>query len=569
MKAEYLIISISIISFIVLSFITIRLMRRKNKKVFDNEINNLEIKKNSLDSLPVMVELSKIEDIAKSEQLEEKIADFKERYHEIKEIKINKINDMITELALTTKKYDIREYANKYSDIELEIDEVEYLLGNIMHEIEEIASYEEKYRSIITKLKAKYRYLEHCYTEKESLLKDLSDVIKMQFENIAKRFNDFDKVMDEKLYNEVILVVKSIDTMIDNLDVIIRELPDILLLLNDLIPGRIKDLKTEYNKMIEEGYPLGYMNFEDNIRDIEKKGNDILTRAKVLNITDSLFDLRTILEYLDSLFKDLDDERKAKTKFDEYEEIFDQKEKKLDKIVKDIYDQLDDIKALYHLNEKDLEVIDELNLKLAVIIKDYKKLKRDIKKGKDSYKKHNITINDLLARINTISQDFDNSLRALGSFYEDEMHAKEELKNMKNLHQKCKRMVRYYRLPIIFDNFFVEEEEAIDSIMEVQKELENKPIVIKNLNMRVETARDLTFKLYATVDEMVKYAYFSEMLMVYSNKYRDTKEVDKSLIKAEKLYYRGSYKESFELLLKIIKTFDSDFVNKINKIIGN
>lgn len=569
MKAEYLIISISIISFIVLSFITIRLMRRKNKKVFDNEINSLEIKKNSLDSLPVMVELSKIEDIAKSEQLEEKIADFKERYREIKEIKINKITDMITELALTTKKYNIREYANKYSDIELEIDEVECLLGNIMHEIEEIASYEEKYRSIVTKLKAKYRYLEHCYTEKESLLKDLSDVIKMQFENIAKRFNDFDKVMDEKLYNEVILVVKSIDTMIDNLDVIIRELPDILLLLNDLIPGRIKDLKTEYNKMIEEGYPLGYMNFEDNIRDIEKKGNDILTRAKVLNITDSLFDLRTILEYLDSLFKDLDDERKAKTKFDEYEEIFDQKEKKLDKIVKDIYDQLDDIKALYHLNEKDLEVIDELNLKLAVIIKDYKKLKRDIKKGKDSYKKHNITINDLLARINTISQDFDNSLRALGSFYEDEMHAKEELKNMKNLHQKCKRMVRYYRLPIIFDNFFVEEEEAIDSIMEVQKELENKPIVIKNLNMRVETARDLTFKLYATVDEMVKYAYFSEMLMVYSNKYRDTKEVDKSLIKAEKLYYRGSYKESFELLLKIIKTFDSDFVNKINKIIGN
>ena len=544
-------------------------MRKRNKKNFDNEINSLEIKKNNLDSLPVMVELSKIEDIAKSEQLEEKISDFKVRYHEIKEVRINKINDMITDLALTTKRYSIKEYVNKYSDIELEIDEVEYSLSNIMHEIEEIASYEEKYRSIITKLKAKYRYLEHCYTEKEPLLKDLTDVIKMQFENIAKRFNDFDKVMEEKLYNEVILVVKSIDTMIDNLDVIIRELPDILLLLNDLIPGRIKDLKEEYEKMIEEGYPLGYMNFEDNIRDIEKKGNDILTRAKVLNITDSLFDLRAILEYLDSLFKDLDDERKAKTKFDELEEIFNQKEEKLDKIVKDIYDQLDDIKALYHLNEKDLEIIDELNLKLAVIIKDYKKLKREIKKGVNSYKKHNVTINDLLSRINVISQDFDNSLRALGSFYEDEMHAKEELKNMKNLHQKCKRMVRYYRLPIIFDNFFVEEEEAIDSIMEVQKELENKPIVIKNLNMRVETARDLTFKLYATVDEMVKYAYFSEMLMVYSNKYRDTKEVDKNLIKAEKLYYRGSYRESFELLLKIIKTFDNDFVNKINKIIGN
>ena len=85
---------------------------------------------------------------------------------------------------------------------------------------------------------------------------------------------------------------------------------------------------------------------------------------------------------------------------------------------------------MYHLNEKDLEIIDKFNLKLSGIIKEHKKLYRDIKKGVDSYKKHNITINELMTKLNNVSNDFDEALRTLGSFYEDEKKAHEELKNM-------------------------------------------------------------------------------------------------------------------------------------------
>ena len=569
MKMVYFIIAISVVVFIVLSILIVRRMRKKTRDKLINRVNELEIKKNNLDSMPVMVELSKIEDIAKSEQLEEKISEFKIRYQEIKEVRLKKVNDLIVDLDVSIEQKNIKEYIDNYSDASIALDEAEYSINNILDEINEIASYEEKYRDIITKLKAKYRYLEHTYTEKESMFKELQDVIKMQFENIAKRFNDFDKVMDEKLYNEIVLVVKSIDTMIDNLDVVIKEVPDILLLLNDLIPGRIKELKEEYSKMVEEGYPLKFLNFEENISDIEKKESDILTRAKVLNINDSLFDLRTILEYLDSLFRDLDDEKQAKSKFDGLDAIFVERSKKIEGVVKDIYAQLDDIKAMYHLNEKDLEIIDQLNLKLSAIIKEHKKLYRDIKKGNESYKKHNITINEQLAKLNSVSSDFDDALRTLGSFYEDEKRAHEELKDMTELVKKCKNRVRNYKLPIIHDNYFVELDEAIESINEVEKEINNKPIIIKNLNTRVETAKDLTFKLFATTSDMVKYAYFSELLIVYGNKYRSNKDVDRGLSKAELLYYRGSYKESFSLLLKVIKLIDNDLVTKINKMIKN
>ena len=140
---------------------------------------------------------------------------------------------------------------------------------------------------------------------------------------------------------------------------------------------------------------------------------------------------------------------------------------------------------------------------------------------------------------------------------------------MIQLLKKCKNRVRNYKLPIIHDNYFIEIDEATDAINEVDKEINNKPIIIKDLNMRVETAKDLTFKLYGTTNEMVKYAYFSELLIVYGNKYRDNKDVARGLSKAELLYYRGSYKECFTLLLKVIKLVDSDLINKVNKLLKN
>lgn len=569
MESVYIILFLALIISCVLGLLTIKLMRRSQNRRLLQGVNNLEIRKNNLESLPVMVELSKIEDIAKSEQLEEKLNDFKVRYQEIKETKITKINNMIVDMDVTVEKRNVKEYHDKYADIEIELEEADYSLNKILEEINEIASYEEKYRDIVTKLKAKYRFLEKNFKEKESLFGEIKDVVAMQFENIEKRFSDFDTVMEQKLYNEVVLVVKSLDTMIDHLDIILKELPDILLLLNDLIPGRINDLKEEYEKMVSNEYPLSYLHLEDNLRDIERRENDILDRAKVLNITDSLFDLRTILEYLDGLFKDLEKEKSARREFDINNEAFSNKVKKLEKLFKDIYSQLDDIKALYDLHEKDLEIIDQINLKLSGVIKDYKHLLRDVKKCETSYLKENITLNELSIRLNKVEEELDKALKTLGSMYDDELRAREQLKDMRELLKKCKSKIRSYRLPIIHDNYFIEVSEAEEAIEEVVKELDNKPIVIKTLNMRVDTARDLVFKLHETTNQMIKYAYLTETLVVYGNRYRNNQDIDRGLSKVEMLYYRGDYQESFELVLRVLELKNPDITKKVLKMCNN
>ena len=87
-------------------------------------------------------------------------------------------------------------------------------------------------------MKAKYRELQASFEDKKSNYEDIANVIELQFENIEKRFQDFEDCMEVSDYQEVFHIVKGIDVMIDHMGIVIKEVPDLVLLANKLIPKK-------------------------------------------------------------------------------------------------------------------------------------------------------------------------------------------------------------------------------------------------------------------------------------------------------------------------------------------
>lgn len=104
--------------------------------------------------------------------------------------------------------------------------------------------------------------------------------------------------------------------------------------------------------MLEEGFTLKFMNLDYNAKEIEKVENDIIDRSKVLNIDNSLLELKTILEFLDSLFKDIEREKVYKKDFDALSSSFNERFSNLKDTLQNINKQLADIKVMYGLKEE-------------------------------------------------------------------------------------------------------------------------------------------------------------------------------------------------------------------------
>ena len=118
--------------------------------------------------------------------------------------------------------------------------------------------------------------------------------------------------MEKKDYDEINYLVKGITEMIDHIEYVVKEVPAILIMCNELIPGKIEDISSLYIKMTRELYQLDYLNVEYNIKETEKKVKDVLDRVKVLNLEDVVFELKTIVNYYDSLYSDFEYEKICK-----------------------------------------------------------------------------------------------------------------------------------------------------------------------------------------------------------------------------------------------------------------
>ncbi len=569
MNGVYLIIGTFFIIAVILITVVLVLLKKRKFDGFKSEVEKLDKEKNIIASTPVLSELSKVESIVKNDKMEEKYKNWYKRFDIIKNDRIEKLNDMITELDLSTEQKDYKNINQKIAKVEMELYKVRESANKLLSEIQEVTVSEEKYRGIVTKLKAKYRRLATEFNNHKSDYAEIAETIELQLETVEKRFLDFDNVMDKNEYDEVVHIVKALDTMIDHLGMVIVEVPNLVLLAEKLIPKRIEEIVSISVSMVNEGYNLDYLNLSYNMEECTKNVNLILDRVKVLNLDDCMFELKTMVDYLDSIFNDFEKEKIARRDYENLIEDFTKSLKKTNHIVKDIYKQLDDIKSMYDLKEKDLRKLADVKLQLASVSKDYKDLLTLVNESSEPFTNALKKCESLFSLLHEVDNNLDNSLKSLGSMHDDEIRAREQLEEIRDLLKQCKLKIRSYKLPIIVNNYFVEISEANDAIIEIEKELHRKPIMIKVLNTRVDTARDLVLKLFNTTNEMLKTAQLAEMAIVYGNRYRTiSKDIDKGLENAEMLYLKGSYKEALDITISSIELVDPDINKKLLEIYG-
>ena len=552
-----------IVSIIVI-VVVLNMVNKKEKKKYQNEIITLERDKNLIISSSILSELNKVEALVNNDKMQEAYDEWQVRFKEIKDEEVPKITDALIEIEDCFNEKDYKTLNDKIAKVELEIYYVKSKANFLLDEIRNITLSEEKNRETITKLKAKYREIISKYNRNKNDYKEVSGPLELQFENVDKLFAAFEIAMDQNSYEEVSKIVKGIDDVIGNLDVVIEESPTIILMGKNLIPTKMKDVKTIQERMISEGYNLEYLNLDYNIEESNKKIQDIFARLNVLNVEDSVFELKTILGYFDNIYNDFDMEKKARRIFDEYVRKILVKCNKLEKINNGLYRKLDVIKYSYDLTDEDVKVIEVIKSELVTIRKDYNEIVDAHRNKSFAYTRLGKEMENLNNRLIVTEEKLNVALRSLGSLEEDEQRAKDQLLEINDIMAKAGRRIYDYKLPVIPSNYYVQIEEANAAIEEMKKELEKKPVSIKTLNIRVDTARDLALKVYNTANEAIKMAAMVEVAIVYGNRYRSiNKNVDIEISKSEEMFYNGDYKKALDTTIRAINTVEPGISEKL------
>ena len=549
---------------LILVLITFSIIKKKQTKKYKKEIEYLDIEKNKLIGVPILSEISKVKELVKTDNLKAKLEDWDTTFKLIKEDRVPKVNDMISEVDFMIDRKDYKNAIKKIAEVEIEISMLQRKSNNLLNEIKLITQSEERNRSIITKLKMVYRELTNKFERTKKDYGIIDTYIEEEFVTIEKKFHEFEKAMDLNDYVEVEKIVIVLEKLIDNMKELLDRVPSIVLMTTALIPSLIDEVMLSYSRMIRDGYPLDYLNIEYNVNEIKVKLNNILESLKNLELNESEVELKTIMDYLNSLFVDFDKEKESKDIFRENIKLLKNKIEKINKVVYDVYIQMDDIKLNYNLSDEEINKFSLLNKNLEQINKDYKVLVEQGRGKTFAYSKLVDELNGLSTKLSRLQDDLDFRLRSITSMKDDETRAREQLETIENLLKKSKLKLKEYKIPVIPNSYFIELSEANEALREISRELEKKPIVIKILNIRVDTARDLVFKIYNKTNDLIKSVIFSERLIVYGNRYRSLyPDIDKMLDEATNLFDKGQYKKALDLLIKNLKEIDKNVLEKL------
>ena len=565
MNSKVLLPIITFISLFILAIISYIIIKLRRTKKIKKTIEELDYEKNKLIGVPILSELSKVRELVKTDNLKQKLADWDERFKNIKEGEIDSLTDLITEADFLIEKKDYKNALKKIASIEINIETLKRKTEILLDEVKVITKSEERNRSVITKLKAIFRECESKYERTKKDYDVLCENIESYIDSIDKKFKKFETYMDQNDYISVEEIVLDLENSINNLKKYLEKTPDLIAMSTIMIPNKIEETKVLYFRMQRDGFPLDYLNIEYNIKEIENKTSKIIEDLKLFNLGNADIELKTMLEYFNTIFNSFDKERESKDIFRENIKKTKKKIESINKIVYDIYLQMDDIKSTYDLSESEINKFSLINRELEKINEDYKILFEHGKGKTFAYSKLVEELEGLNTRLVRLQDDLDYRLKSITSMKDDESRAKEQLNMIQNLLLKSKNKLKDYKIPVIPNSYFIELEEASDAIREIVKELSKKPIVIKILNIRVDTARDLVFKIYNKTNDIVKSVTTCENLIVYGNRYRlDHKEIDDALNESEELFRKGKYKQAIEIATNAIAIIDNTVINKFN-----
>lgn len=542
--------------FIILIVVLI-LLANKKRNNFKKTIEELDYEKNRLIGVPILSELSKVRELVKTDNLKQKLSDWDVEFKDLKENKIDMLTDLITEADFLIDKKDYKNAIRKIAYIEISLESLKKKTDNLLEEVKVITQSEERNRAIITKLKVIYREMESKFERTEKDYGPLCDNIKEEFVKIDKKFKVFESYMDKNDYVSVEKIVVDLEENINNLKVFLEITPSLILMATIMIPNKIEETKTMYFRMQRDGYPLDYLNIEYNIKEINKKIDETIEKLKRFEVGDSEIELKTMLEYFNTIFANFDKEKESKDIFRENIKKLKKKLEAINKVVYDIYIQMDDIKSTYDLSDNEIGKFNIINKSLEKINEDYKILFEHGKGRTFAYSKLANELDGLSNRLTRLQDDLDYRLKSITSMKDDEYRAKEQLNMIEQLLLQAKAKLKDYKIPVIPNSYFIELKEASEAIREIIRELDKKPIVIKILNIRVDTARDLVFKIYNKTNDIVKSVILCENLIVYGNRFRSVSlKIDSSLNEATELFRKGKYKQSMDLSLKAISEVD-------------
>lgn len=546
-----LIIGFGSIALIVIVYIIYRtLSLKKYRKLIIEYENDM----NATKSLPLQYRLGRVHSISKNmPEVLEQYEEYAKEFEKITDFQKNELSVLINDVDEQLFYGKLRKVSKKLKELREMLDKYENESQILLAKIEKITEIENIQRIEIIRVKEKYRDTIDSFEAIRFKVEDFVPSLLEMFNDVDDSFVQLENMMNNQKFEEAKEFTQDIDSRIQWIDSHLEDLPSYIAVVRQYIPKKIEKVNEIVDDMSEDSYSLNQLGVEERLSYIHQLLEQTTHLIKKLQLDGVADDLEELVNSIDMLMNDLVDEKKS---FDAFKEEW----HNCNETVTDIYNQykqavidFNHIKSLYRLDEIDI-VIDEKYQIFDEILKESYDLEAKIKENQFSYTDMIKKVVDLKQRAFEHQEYLNDFITIRDHLYMQEQRAVDELENINIVLLEIKSEIKNKHLPMINESYKDYIQDSYDKAAQIQAYRQNRPVELSELSKRVDGARDVIYKLYDNVHNLIVTAEMVEEAIVFGNRFRSTfLEVNTELTKAEVLFRNGEYTKALSTAVDIIE----------------
>lgn len=536
------------------------------RKQYYKEIDKLEAWKIDLMNRPVSDELGKVKQLNMTGETEEMFERWRKSWDDILESDLPNVEEKLFEIEEQTDKYMFRKAKAIQAGTEAILNRVEDKIQTILTELDELVSSEQENRVEIDELRTifkeiKKKLLTHRHTYGKAI-----KPLDQRADALALEFNQYEELTQNGNYLGARNLVMELKKEIEILHEKVQKIPDLLTETGSLLPTQIAELVEGYEEMIEQGFVLDHLQFNEEMEDIKntlKEYHDRLEKAELSDVEKGIGELK---ERMETIYDLLEKEVYAKNYVFQNTATTEQLLETIKSTNENIKDETFSVQQSYQLLEEEMTIPLELEQQIEKLMKRYNLLKAKIPEQQTIYSVLSEQLKEIRSQIEKIQQEQETFTEHLQSLRKDEISARDQVAELKRNIHDLRRLVKQSNIPGLPDRYQELFEQAQEHIQDTLRSLNAKPLNTEVVNQHLQQAVSTVDHLQQTTYELVDSVVLAEKVIQYGNRYRGKyQKVADGLQRAEAAFRSYDYQAALEEAAATVESVEPGALKRIEQ----